>query len=131
MSKGRKGFFWLLSVSILFMFWVTGCQTTPHPPISLKQELIYQMPKKTVEVTKISIYSKNWEGNLTKWLDVGLKNNDEVARNFRVTVAVDDEPVVKAFTEKPVPPKQEGVVTISTTSKTFPMRLSIGVEIEE
>ncbi len=130
MGKERKRLSWFLFTPVLFILFLLGCQTPQHA-VSLKQELTYQTPKKKVEVTKISIYSKKWEGTPTTWVDVGLRNNDAVARDFRVIIALDEEPIVGATTAKPVAPQEEATVTISTTAKAFPARLSIRVEIAE
>src|SRR3990172_3030603 len=103
-----------------------GC--APALPNSAAPFTAHVVPAGT-EVARVSLYPKSWAGEKVTWVDVVVRNTSTAPRRYRALVLVDDEPPFAVSSDKPLAPRAETTLTVSTSARNLPSRLQIQIEV--
>jgi hypothetical protein len=107
---------------------LTGCATGGVQ--SAVRDARHEVPA-GVEIVKLSVYPRAWSGEKATWVDIVLRNVGAEPRSFRAVITLDGEPPFAASSAKPVAPKGEETLTVSTSARELPTRLLLQVQVVE
>lgn len=113
-------------ITLLGTILLAGCATVPGGKVTA--QVGHEVPA-GVEVVRLTVYPKMWAGAKATWVDVVLRNLAAEPRKYRAIVTVDDEPSFATSSAKPVAPKMEETLTVSTSARRLPIRILIQVQV--